>query len=101
MQQLSLFFDFLKAINKSIFLDSVICISNRTEKEDGYVCYHASYIVSLAIHHKTTAYCGTVGRYVIYQHILAFSAEAQIALCEVEVSYKCWHKNTVSLHFQF
>lgn len=76
------------------FLGHLIYMSNTTEKEGRYVCYHANNHLSLAMHLKTTAYCCTVGRYVTYQHItrdlvsttnLGFSAKAQIALREVEV----------------
>lgn len=68
------------------------------------MCYHGTYHISVAVHPKTTAYCGTVGRYVIYQHItkdrvsttnLGVSAKAQINLCEVEVFGKCCKRHFI------
>ncbi|XP_065943139.1 uncharacterized protein [Magallana gigas] len=77
----------------SRFLGFSVYVSNTTNKDDGFLCFHDTKNDASSIQSVMNISCQVVGRYVIYYNTRegnltqkpTYSKEAYIELCEVEV----------------
>lgn len=75
------------------FLGFSVYVSNSTNKEEGFLCYHDTNYTVTDIPPELTVPCDVQGRYVIYYNSrksglsprFGYSGKAFINLCEVEV----------------
>lgn len=80
------------------FLGFSVYVSNSTNKEEGFLCYHDTNHTATNIPSEMTVPCDIQGRYVIYYNSrklgltpnFGYSGKAHINLCEVEVYGKTW-----------